>query len=268
MRTSGFGSGAVRISDDEFAETLLGASIYVKDNLLATEALIRQCVGDGSKKLSLHITEHGPLVWGFDPAHAQEDSLWNRSLAGALYQACLFNVVLRDPLVTSANHLPLCQDYYGALVGIHVAGSNRQSWRTWRNVVFYVFQEYSKLAGRQVLATQVSCPVYSPGMAGIVPAQVGVPSLDAAAFRSPDGNKMSLFLINRDVKRDAVAQIQVPRMHAVSVTNLSADSYLAVNSPENPNLVRPVLQPTKALVPGSAIRVPRHSLTVVEFRAK
>lgn len=262
VRGSGMGPQARRISDDEFAACLMGASVYVRNNLAATEALIARYAGNAGKRIDIHITEHGPLVYPFDPPHAIEDALWNRSLAGALYQACLFNVMLRDPRVTSANHLPLCQDVYGALIGIRGQGPGR---KTWRNIVFHVFRQYARMAGRNVMQVQVACPEYSTRMAGIVPALKAVPCLDAAAYAATNGSRMTLFLINRDLEREAVVDIDASGMRPVSATSLAADSYLAANSPEQPELVAPVAKVGRKQFAGGFVRIPKHSLLIVEF---
>jgi hypothetical protein len=48
-----------------------------------------------------------------------------------------------------------------------------------------------------------------------------------------------------------------------SVTTLSADSYLAENTPENPNRVQP--RADRQILSGNTIRLLRHSLTIIEF---
>jgi hypothetical protein len=107
------------------------------------------------------------LVYPLGGLKSSEELPWNRSLAGALYQACLFNIFARAPKLTSANHRPLHQDVFGALVGVHSTLFFGQT--NWRNSVFYVFQMYSKMAGREVPAVEVQSPVYSTPAIGIVP---------------------------------------------------------------------------------------------------
>jgi alpha-L-arabinofuranosidase len=263
VRSAGFGPQAKRYSDDEFAACFLGASVYVRDNIAATKALLAQHAPDGGRKIDLQITEYGPLVYALDEKHTQEDLLWNRSLAGALYLASLFNVLLREPKVTSANHLPLCQDGYGALIGIR--GGEPPQRKTWRNVVFHVFRAYTRMAGRETLDTAVTAPAYTTQAMGIVPALKEVPMVDAGAYRTKDGKRLTLFLINRDVKRSAEVKIDpgLAPFRVASVTTLAADSYLAENTPENPNKVLPKTDSKPRQ--GDSMRLPRHSLTVIEF---
>jgi alpha-L-arabinofuranosidase len=89
--------------DDEFAACILGASVYVEENLRVTKADLARYAPHGGQNVEIHITEYGPLVYPLGILKGVDESSWNRSLAGALYQACLFNVFAREPKLTSAN---------------------------------------------------------------------------------------------------------------------------------------------------------------------
>jgi alpha-L-arabinofuranosidase len=254
--------------DDTFAQCMMGAAQYVAGNIEATKSDIRRYAAGAADTIDIHISEYGPLVYPFRPKDALEDAAWNRSLAAALYQACLFNVFLREPKVTCANHLPLCQDVFGALIGYRAAVPRPLFWR---NAVFYVFQMYSRMKGRDVLAVRVEAPVYATPTIGVVPKLDEVPYLDAVACRTGDGPLMSLFLINRDVQRAAQVAVELgaPGWSIESVTTLTADSYKAANSPEDPTNVVPRRE-TGGSAPADgqslSLTLPRHSLTVVDLR--
>jgi len=254
--------------DDTFALCMMGAAQYVAGNIEATKGDIQQYASRAAEKIDIHISEYGPLVYPFRPKYAMEDGAWNRSLAAALYQACLFNVFLREPKVTCANHLPLCQDVFGALIGYRLASPRPVSWR---NGVFHVFQMYSRMKGRDVLAVRVESPVYATPAIGIVPKLDEVPYLDAGLYRTKDGQSMSLFLINRDVRRAAQLQVELASSDwsAPSIATLTADSYKAANSPEAPTNVAPRHETgASAKQDGRSLSLvlPRHSLTVVELQ--
>ena len=76
----------------------------------------------------------------------------------------------------------------------------------WRNIVFHVFQMYTKMAGRDVLAVKIQTPTYSTDAVGIVPKLQNMPCLDVGSYRTPDGKNLTLFLINRDVRRGATVK--------------------------------------------------------------
>ncbi len=241
-------------------------SVYVRDNLQQTKALIEKYAPNGGKNIELQVTEYGPLIYPFDQKRMVEDAAWNRSLCGSLYLACLFNVFLAEPQLTSANHLPLCQDVFGALVGVH---GQRPDRKEWRNIVYHVFQMYSAMQRRVVLQTDVVAPTYSTRAMGIVPKLDAVPCVDAGAYRTPDGNRVSLFLINRSVKRDAQIDIDpgFAPFRVESITTLAADSYKAENSPENPDNVVPRVVKESQIVEQQSLKLslPKHSLTVIEM---
>lgn len=253
--------------DDTFALCMMGASQYVAGNIEATKEDIRRYASGAAEKIDIHISEYGPLVYPFRPKYAMEDAAWNRSLAAALYQACLFNVFLREPKVACANHLPLCQDVFGALIGYRAASPKPLFWR---NVVFHVVRMYSAMKGRDVLPAQVESPTYSTPTIGIVPRLDGVPCLDAGVYRTRDGRSMSVFLINRDVKRQAQVDIDVGASDwsAQSIALLAADSYKAMNSPEAPTNVSPQSKSATSVKTDGrqlSLVLPGHSLTVVEL---
>jgi len=257
--------------DDTFALCMMGAAQYVAGNIEATKEDIRRYAAGAAQKIDIHISEYGPLVYPFRPKYAMEDAAWNRSLAAALYQACLFHVFLREAKIACANHLPLCQDVFGALIGYRVASPKPLFWR---NSVFHVFQMYNEMKGRDVLAVRVESPAYSTPAIGIVPKLDGVPYLDAGVYRTKDGQSMSAFLVNRDVRRQAQVDIRLdsPDWSARSITTLTADSYKAMNSPEAPRNVSPQSKTvTSATANGKQLSIvlPKHSLTVIDlYRAK
>jgi alpha-N-arabinofuranosidase len=250
-------------TDDEFVACFLGSPVYIQGNLEATKADLAKYAPREGKGIEIHITEYGPLVYPIRPQNLNEDMAWNRSLAGALYQACLFNVFAREPKLTSANHLPLHQDGFGALVGVHNTLFFPPA--HWRNIVFYVFQMYAKMAGREVLAAEVESPVYSTPAVGIVPKLKDVPLLDVGAYRVPDGKNLTVFLINRDLRRTAAVKLNLgsAAWQAESMTTLSADSYKAENGPSQPNQVVPV---TAAFHEPASVNVPKHCLVRIDFR--
>jgi alpha-N-arabinofuranosidase len=266
IRASGVGLFARVYPDDEFAECFMGASVYVRDNIEQTKAIIAQFAPDGGKNIELQITEYGPLVYPIVPKRMMQDAAWNRSLCGALYQACLFNVLLAEPKLTSANHLPLCQDVFGALIGIRGAYPQRQ---TWRNIVYHVVQMYSAMQNREVLQAEVTAPTYSTRAMGIVPKMQDVPYVDAGAYRTADGKQLTLFLVNRNAKRDALVQVDpgFEPSSVESIKTLTADTYLAENSPENPDNVVPrtTAAPQTDQTRLLNLTLRKHSLTVVTF---
>jgi alpha-N-arabinofuranosidase len=259
------GPMAKACSDDDFAACFLGASVYVDQNLQTSKADLARYAADGGRRIEIHVTEYGPLVYPVRPLESIQDLAWNRSLAGALYQACLFHVFTREPRLTSANHLPLHQDVFGALIGVHSTLFFGQT--HWRNIVFHVFRMYSEMAGREVLAIDVRSPAYSTVAVGIVPKLDKVPSLDVAAYRTKEHDRLTLFLVNRDLRRKATVKIDLgsTAWRAESITTLSAPSYKAENSPSEPNKVVPVTVPASEI---ATVELPRHSLARIDLRKK
>jgi len=254
--------GVPELPDDEFAEAFMGAPLYVAETLEAVERDIAAFVPGGGAGLKVHITEYGPLVYPFGNGDPISDLRWNRSITGAVYLAGLYHAMLADARIESANHLPLVQDIFGALVGIRPPGP-----RTWRNAVFYVFRTYSRLAGTTMLATEVTSPTHSTRIAGFVPAMVDVRYVEAGAFRAADGSHLTVCVINRSAKRPAEVTLDAGASAAVErATVLAGDSYLAENTPDQPDSVVPAdVATARGLGSSVAVTAPPHSLTVLEF---
>lgn len=145
--------------------------------------------------------------------------------------------------------------------------STAPRWFGSRNIVFYVFQMYAKMAGRDVLAAEVRSPAYSTPAVGIVPALKDVPCLDAGAYRTADGQRLAIFLVNRNVRRSAAVKLDLASApwRAESITTLTADSYKAENSPSEPNKVVPVTTAGGAI---TSLGLPKHSLARVDLIRK
>lgn len=254
-------------SDDDYARCMMASSIFAENILAAIKNEIKTYAPHGGRPVSIHLTEYGPLVYPVRQDRAVEDVAWNRSLAGALYLASLYHVFFKDPVITSANHLPLCQDIFGALIGIRGEYPNR---RHWRNIVFHVFQMYSRMQNRQVLAVAAEAPGFAIPAIGVVPEMKDVPSLDAAACRTPDGRALSLFLVNRDVYRTADVAVDPgsPSYAVQSLTTLTADSYKAENTPERPDAVVPRSRDDRPVPDENGrfqVSLPKHSLTEIQL---
>ena len=255
-----------RYSDDEFALCFLGASDHVRNEITKIKDDLAKYSPDGGKKIEIHITEYGPLVYPIDKKHAFDDIAWNRSLTGALYLACLFDVILKEPKITSANHLPLCQDVFGALIRIVGTSPDR---KYWRNSVYYVFQMYSGMKEREVLGTTAESPTYSTPAMGFVSELKDIPYIDSSAYRTKDGKKLSIFLINRDIKRSASVTVDTgfSSYQIESVTTLTADSYKAENTPEKQDNVIPIKKTDDNTKHSGLFNLvlPRHSLTKIDI---
>jgi alpha-N-arabinofuranosidase len=252
-------------TDDEYAATFMAATEYVRDNLAATKDLLRRCAPD--HEIEIHVTEYGPLVYPFRPGKPEDkvsDMAWNRNLAGALYLASLFHLFAEEPLITSANHMPLYQGGFGALVGLEWHPTDR---RFWRNAVYPVFQTYAGLAGREVMDVVVEGPTFDALPGGFVPALPSVPLLDAAAFRSAEG-RLELMLVNRSIGGAATVTIDASQgMRFRSAEFLAADDFHAENSVAAPDTIRLKPLPGGQIVSQTPLTVclPKHSLTVLRF---
>ena len=268
LRTSGFTPDSRIYPEELFVKSFAGASQSVAGHISQAKRWIEEYTPNKGKDVDLHMTEYGPLVYPFgDESRLLEDLMWNRTLLAALFQATEFNVFLKEPKLTSANHLPLCQGGFGALFAFSGEYPNRI---VWRNVVYYVFQMYSALACREVLETEIEAPTYSARATGNVERLRGVPYIDAGAYQGDNGTSLNVFLINRDMKRTASVNVNLgfSPFEIQSITRLTADSYKAENTPKEPDHVVPVTETINETREGTSftIQLPKHSLAKVDIK--
>ncbi len=123
------------------------------------------------------------------------------------------------------------------------------------------------MSGRDVMEVEIQSPTYSSRSMGIVPKLDNIPYIDAGAYKLND--KVAVFLINRSVRNDSTVKID-PGMGSFTVeriTILTADSYKAENTPEEPNKVVPIIKELDKSIYQSPyiLSLPKHSLLIIEF---
>jgi len=262
MRPSGITPGAERYPDDIFAGCLLAAPVAIAHNFDATKALIRRECPNDYRHIDIHVTESGPFIVPVDKTHIVQDVAWNTNLTAALYEAEILNMFACEPKITSVNHLPLCQNYFGALIGIDDAG------RTWRNAVYYVFKLYSGLRGGKVMACTVDAPTYNVPKQGFASAMHGIPLVDAGVYRTGP-RTLRVIVVNRSISRDASVRIDgIPSRYRVTgLTRIGSPSFLDRNTADDPNRVTPKSEKVSGAIRNTPLimKVPCHSLASIEI---
>jgi alpha-L-arabinofuranosidase len=102
-----------------------------------------------------------------------------------------------------------------------------------------------------------------------IPEILAVPYLDVVAALSENRDRLTLFCVNRDERRDREAKIRVAGFRAAAraqIETLAGDSIHQANDEMRPEAVRPVESSAAA---GSAFEYtfPRGSVTVMVLRA-
>ncbi len=191
---------------------------------------IRRYAPEYADSIDIQITEYGP-VGGTHP----------NSLAGSLFLASLFHVMLSEETLTAGNHLPMLNHYsapnlLGSLTDLSVEGKEI----FWDNASTYVFRMYSAQQGRSVLSTQISgCSTFTAGAVGLQPEINSVPMADAIVFYDEETGEGSLFVINRNQEMNTRFEVTLPfdSYTVTGVTELWNESPIAKNTYANPEAV-------------------------------
>lgn len=185
----------------------------------------------------------------------------NPTLACAIYNASVLQVMMRNERVHGAHHMSLAGRHYGSLVGVD--GDAR-----YRNPQFYVHREYAKEADHIVVETTLDPKdaTFSSVAVREIPAQTEVPALDVVATRAPGGSSYALFVVNRHLTSSIAVQVttNLPAGLVGTRSVLTGSRYDARNDASDPERV--TLQTTPWNGGGAFAHVfPPTSLTIFRW---
>ncbi|TDD72663.1 alpha-N-arabinofuranosidase [Jiangella aurantiaca] len=118
----------------------------------------------------------------------------------------------------------------------------------WRQTTFYPFALTSRLARGEALELKLDSPTYTSALHG------DVTVIDAVATHDAGSNSTAVFLVNRDEETEAEVEIDVRMLGQVGVRDawtLGDKDPHAANTLEQQDRVRPVVNPTAALIDGT-----------------
>lgn len=164
----------------------------------------------------------------------------NPTLACALYNASMLQVMMRSERVYGAHHMSLAGRHYGSLVGVD--GGVRL-----RNPQFYVHREYARQADHILVKASVDPQdaIFNTVSVREIPGQTNVPMLDIVATRSPNAREYALFVVNRSLVGGVFTNVQTNLPAGVTGTSsvLTGPAYDSKNDAQDPNRVSLVTSP-------------------------
>ena len=212
------------------AKCFMASSKWIGSMIAEEKALIHKYAKNDADHIGIQISELGPN--GGD---------YVRSVAGAVFLADLYNVILAEPQVTATDYLPLLNHYASAqLIGAMTYAGSGEDEYYWDNTVSYVFKMYADLIGKSVLETKVSgCQTFDADACGLVPAISDVDNASAAVYYDEKSGKGSIFLINRSLDKNESFSLSLPTSSAKisGVTELWNKDCMASNYYDNPRAV-------------------------------
>ncbi|MBQ4073998.1 MAG: hypothetical protein IJD39_02200 [Clostridia bacterium] len=217
-------------NNEQIIKCLLASADRVRKHLDVEISTIEK----HAPEMKIAISEHAPL--GATP--------YTSGVAGGMYLASFFQVVLAEEKVISTDYLPMTNHpasnnllgYYNEL------GENI----SWDNVVSMVFRMYSDQIGRDVLSTQVTgAKTFASTGVGLVPATRGVSEGAAAVYLDRETKEGTLFVLNKAYKENTVFDITLPfeKMEITAVTELFTPNNTMYNNHARPTMVKPTLYP-------------------------
>lgn len=218
-------------TDEEIFRAYMAAPDWIASLLSTTEREIDAYAGESSKNISIQITEYGPM------------GTYYNGTVGSVFLASFFHTVTRNPRISAANHLPMLNHPYAALlVGYYrVKGVDY----FWDNICSYVFRWYAEQAGRDVLAVEETAEkLVTRKKVGVVPV-TKYSSGETAVYLDRENRAGTLFIVNRDTEENRRFEISLP-FEAITLTALSrirADDKTLANTWDHQDNVTPIETP-------------------------
>lgn len=220
-------------SQTDFIDIHIGYSPYFTDNSNTNEQIVK-CLLASADRVRKHldvelstieryapdvkvaISEHGPL----------RGLPYSAGVAGGIFLASFFHVVLAEEKVISADYLPLTNHPAANNLLGHYEANGKHTY--WDNVVTHVFRMYAGQIGRDVLDTQVTgAKTFSATPVGLMPATRNVSEGDAAVYFDRETGEGTLFLLNKAYKENTAFDVTLPfgAVEITAVTELFTPNY-------------------------------------------
>ncbi|MBQ2733545.1 MAG: hypothetical protein IJF74_05235 [Clostridia bacterium] len=208
-------------TDTDIYKCYMASTTFIKD-MIEREKDNIETYTKRADEIKIQITEYGPM------------GTYYNGTVGAVFLASLLQVMANEPMISSANHLPMLNHPAAAnLIGYDPQGIREYYWD---NVCTYVFRWYSAQAGRDVLAIDTDVPTFYSKKVGLIPAVSKAEMSNTAVYYDKESKCGTLFVINQSVDKNMVFDIQLP-FEAVKITAIS-DLFSAnpkqANGPQNP----------------------------------
>jgi ABC-type polysaccharide/polyol phosphate transport system ATPase subunit/alpha-L-arabinofuranosidase len=220
-------------------EALLAAPLYVEDNLRKVIAQLREHGSAARVAVTDYratYTDVPAVLHGMHKVKNRESNSvnWARNftLGAAMYEAMLLNLFMRHPEVEIAHRYSIHDPIGSALVSLKKGAFVK-------NPQYYVQQMYGTLAGKLVLEARVNSAAYCSSAVGIIPAQEGVPYIDAVAIADDDRKAMAIILVNRSLHSPVHVKISLGEFEFRSavLSTITGPSYDSMNeSPASQNI--------------------------------
>lgn len=214
-------------TDDDIFRAYMAAPTFIKSLIEKTKEEIKTYAPDRADEISIQITEYGPI------------GTYNNGSAGAVFLASLIQVMANEPMISSANHLPLL-NHYAAANTVGYKQSNGTEYY-WDNLTTYIFEWYTEQIGRQVLETELETFTFSSSKVGLLPAITKADMGSTAVYYDPEKGEGTVFVINHSYERNMITNVILPfkEISVTSFTELYSDDPTLANSAASPMLVTP-----------------------------
>lgn len=183
------------------------------------------------------------------------------NMGGAVDTGGFFNMIMRHASIVPVSDMTGIMEF---------AGIWKKRSQVYAAPGYYVFRMYSTAHAVRPVQVETDSGSYSvKNGVGRLPDIADVPYLDVVAATTADGNRLTLFCVNRSLDRDLPTNIDISGFSAAStaeIQTLHANYISEGNDEDDPDRVVPVS--TAEPVHGSSLHhvFPHESVTVITFK--
>lgn len=208
-------------NDTDIYKSYMASSTYIR-TMIEREKENISTYTSRSDEIKIQITEYGPM------------GTYYNGTVGAVFLASLLQVMANEPMISSANHLPMINHPAAA----NLVGYDPRNVREyyWDNVCTYIFRWYSEQAGRGVLSIDADIPTFSAKAIGLIPNVVKADMSNTAVYYDKSTMTGTVFAINQSVDKNMVFDIDLPfgSIKITGISELYSSNPKKANSGTNP----------------------------------
>ena len=222
---------------------IMSARQYVKADIDATKAILTKHFP--GQNFPVAITEYNAL---FTIGQGSTDGLI-ASLIGALYVADLLTLFATTDEVLMANLWSLAGNFFfGA---IRSDGKLRPT--------YHVFEGFNRVLTGQVLASQITSPLFKGAKAGFIPANDGLPAMSAVVTQT--GTTLRAFVVNKHLDEEGRLTLDLGglRLKSLKIQTLTSNKFI----PDDVSITGWSL--FKTLSPDQPVNISPHTMAILEM---
>jgi len=230
----------IEADDDIVYRSLLASPVLVQVQIKRIRNIAKTLKVAANRKLSYSISEWGPwFLHNCFTDDVPDNPARARTQASVIFSALLFNLLMRDEDIFSANHSSLSALQAQALLNFFPSGG---TFVTVRTGFYYLQKLYMDSVGGTSIPTDMrKSPTFTARLFEDDPVPIELPILDSVAVASQDGSRLYVYVVNRSLDDAVDYQLFLGNLpypiESIVADTLWAAHYTDTNTLADPNAI-------------------------------